>query len=238
MSPEEIHNQIREDARKEIELEDHTHKKVHTRLSYFSKIIMGLLLVLLLILMILPYYSIKLNPEPKNIPSISEVTPSNIQEFVTNSTIFADKKNIFKNFQPSNPLIKQIASKVVSQSCPSGNKICQAKAIYYFVRDNINYVSDPQSEYIEDPLEVIYTTGADCDGMAVLLASLEGAIGINAGFVFIPNHVYVQIYLPDASWKYKDSDGWINLDATCKNCAFGEIPVSSQKSDKDYFKNI
>ena len=240
-----IHDKIREEAEREAEREtehqendgEHEHKHYH-KTTYFTKLILGLLLAMLIILMVVPYYGIKLNPEPKNIPSLAEVLPSNLQEYVINSTIHVDKNNFFKNVNPNHPIIKQISSKVASQSCPSGNKICQSKAIFYFIRDNINYISDPPNEYIEHPLEVLYTGGSDCDGMAVLLATMEKSIGIEAGFVFVPKHVYTQIYLQQAPKKYKDQDGWISLDATCKQCEFGELSYGVMNQEKEYVKNI
>ncbi len=196
--------------------------------------LIALLMVLMMIVTIIPYYSIKLDPSPKpeDIPKLSEVLPKNItlpseKEMV----VFANQYNSY--LEPNNPQVKQVAATVAARSCGS-NEICQAKAIFYFVRDNIDYVGDPPDEYIETPLETLSTGGADCDGMAVLLASLERAIGVQTRFVFIPKHVYVQIYIEDALEKYKDSAGWINLDPTCDGCEFGEIPYQNVKKDKKF----
>jgi transglutaminase-like putative cysteine protease len=188
------------------------------------KYVIAPILALLLILMIVPIYSVKLNPEPKNIPSLAEL---NIPSYIpVNKTPISDKNEYLNLLNPNEPAIKQIASKIASASCGS-NQICQSKALYYFVRDNINYVSDPRMEYVEEPLETLNSGGADCDGMAVLLANLEQAIGIPTRFVFIPNHVYIQIYLEEAPKKYKQKDSWINLDPTCYNCEFSEIPLQN-----------
>ncbi len=194
--------------------------------------IISLFMVLLMLLWIIPYYSVRLDPEPKNIPSKEDILPEKIDFVERNNTIFATNQFI-KLIDPNDPLIKQTASKVASQSCDSG-KVCQAKAIFYFVRDNFKYVSDPRTEYIESAREVLATGGADCDGMAVLLANLQEAIGIETRFVFIPGHVYVQIKLEDALKKYKTQDGWINLDPTCSHCEFGEIPYQNIESRKTY----
>ncbi len=194
--------------------------------------ILALFMILLLLLWIIPYYSIKLDPEPKNIPSKEDILPEKIEFVERKDTIFTMSQFI-ELIEPNDSLIKQTASKVASQSCGS-EKICQAKAIFYFVRDNFNYVSDPRTEYIESAREVLATGGADCDGMAVLLANLQEAIGVETRFVFIPGHVYVQIKLEDALKKYKTQDGWINLDASCNYCGFGEIPYQNVKSIKTY----
>ncbi|MDD5087145.1 MAG: transglutaminase-like domain-containing protein [Candidatus Nanoarchaeia archaeon] len=194
--------------------------------------ILALFMILLLILWIVPHYKIKIDPEPKNIPSKEDILPEKIDFVERNSTIFA-RSQFIELIDPNDPLIKQTASKVASQSCDSG-KVCQAKAIFYFVRDNFNYVSDPETEYIESAREVLATGGADCDGIAVLLANLQEAIGVETRFVFIPGHVYVQIKLEDALKKYKTQDDWINLDPTCSYCEFGEIPYQNIESRKTY----
>jgi transglutaminase-like putative cysteine protease len=56
----------------------------------------------------------------------------------------------------------------------------------------------------------------------VLLASLLEAIGIPTRLAFVPRHVYVEAYIPDAPRRYQQ-DGWVSLDATCKECDFGEV---------------
>jgi len=194
--------------------------------------ILALFLILILILWIVPYYSIKLDPEPKNIPAKESVLPANITVEERNTT-FVTRNAFLCLLNPNDPLIKQTASKVASQSCNS-EKVCQAKAIFYFVRDNFDYISDPKTEYVESAREVLATGGSDCDGIAVLLANLEQAIGIETRFVFIPGHVYVQIKLDEAMKKYKTEDGWINLDATCSYCEFSEIPYQNAESTKTY----
>jgi len=195
------------------------------------KYIIMLFLVLIIILWIVPDYSIKLDPEPKTIPKIEEVLPPDFK--IENQTItIKDKNDFYKFIKPNDPIIKQIADKISTISC-DGNQICQTKAIYYFVRNNIEYVADPlQFEYVEDPKEVLYTKGADCESGTLLLASLLGAIGIDYDLVFIPNHVFLRIKLDQASKRYK-IDNYIYLDWTCKTCSFGEIPLS----DKNYLEN-
>jgi len=194
--------------------------------------ILALFMILILLLWIIPHYSIKLDPEPKNIPTKESILPINITIEKRNTT-FVTRNEFLSLLNPNDPLIKQTASKIATQSC-SSEKICQAKAIFYFVRDNLDYVSDPRTEYVESAREVLATGGSDCDGMAVLLANLEQAIGVETRFVFIPGHVYVQIKLDEAMKKYKTDDGWINLDATCRNCDFGQIPYENIDSKKSY----
>jgi transglutaminase-like putative cysteine protease len=76
--------------------------------------------------------------------------------------------------------------------------------------------------------------GADCDGLSILLANLEMAIGVPTRFAFIPGHSYVQVKIDAAPKKYKEADGWISLDPTCRHCDFGEVPYSTMNKNKEY----
>jgi len=189
------------------------------------KYIMMIFILLLIVMWYFPKESIKLDPEPKTIPKIEEVLPPNFQ--LDNKT--TTKQNLYQYIKPDDPTIKQIANKIATTSC-DGGQVCQAKAIYYFVRDNIEYVADPLgTEYFEDPKEALYTKASDCDGGVILLSSLLGAIGIDYDLVYIPNHVFLKIRLDKALKRYK-IDNYIYLDWTCKTCEFGELPLK----DKQY----
>ena len=213
MKEEDIRNEA-EEISKELEKEKKEIKKSKSVIWW----ILGPVLALLIITMVVPYYGVRLDPEPRNIPSIDEVLPANISLSENISQDYQDLVN------PMDSVIRQTASTIASQSC-NENKICQAKAIYYFVRDNIDYVSDPiATEYLEEPREVLKTAAADCESHAITLAALEESIGVDSQLVFIPGHVFVRIRLPDARNKYKQPDGWIYLDTTCNSCEFGEIP--------------
>ena len=189
--------------------------------------IIMLFLILLMILWIFPAYAVKLDPEPSRIPLIGEVLPDG---FLVINTNFDD----FASFvRPTDPMIKQIATKIATLSC-DGNKVCHAKAVYYFVRDNIEYVADPVNfEYVEDPTEVLSSEGGDCESGTLLMASLLEAIGVDAELVFIPNHAFLRIRLDKALKRYKVGD-WIYLDWTCSSCRFGEVPLSDKNKHMSY----
>jgi len=186
------------------------------------RMILAVFLILIIILMIIPFYSIKLDPHPKYTPTVDEVF---------DKSLVTELKSIdsvdIRAYVDTGPIVKLTADKIVSLSCNTGNKICHAKALYLFVRDNIIYISDP-GEYFETPAEVLIGSGSDCDGMAILLASLMRSVGIETRFVMTPGHVYVQIYLDEAPKRYK-IDGWISLDPTCKTCEFGQIPIKNAR---------
>jgi len=195
------------------------------------KWILAIFLILILILMIVPRYAVKLDPSPKRIPALGEVLPQKID--ILNNSI-SSRYDFLKLVKPNDPVIKQVADKVASIAC-DGQKICQAKAIFYFVRDNFDYVSDPNRyEYVKSARESLVSGGGDCDDASVLLANLMEAIGIRSRFVFIPGHVYIQIWLPKAMNRYKTEDDWITVDATCKTCDFGEIVIQNLGKEKSY----
>lgn len=197
------------------------------------KYIISIFLILIIILMIVPNFAVKIDPEPKRIPSLADVLPSNIN--ITINPI-SNREDFLKLVKPDDPIIKQIADKIVSISC-SSQKVCQAKAIFYFVRNNFDYISDPNKyEYVKSARESLVSGGGDCDDASILLANLEEAIGIKSRFVFIPAHVYVQIWLPEAKSRYKTENDWITVDATCKNCNFGEQMIHNLDKEKIYLE--
>ena len=67
-----------------------------------------------------------------------------------------------------------------------------------------------------------------------MLATLLGSVGIDTRFVFVPGHVYVEAWIPDALRRYKSEDDWVPLDATCNSCGFGEIHYSYSDDAKSY----
>lgn len=226
------------------EMQEEIDKIVEEKKSVIPKYIRWLLsifIILLLLGWLIPSYYIKANPYPVYAPSLDEVFSFNVNE--------SDIRNKYTDFNQRSQFIglindgifevKMVADRISSLACNYGDnyQLCQAKAIYFFVRDELEYVQDPVGfNYIKSPLESLYSRGGDCDDAAVLLASLLGAIGIRTRLVFVPRHVYVEAYMPDAPLWYKSYRGqhWITLDATCKNCKFGENTLSNIKFDKQY----
>lgn len=191
------------------------------------KWVMALFLLLMLITWLVPYYSVKLNPEPADIPTISEIYSQFLVGVnIGNKTGTDSLKEAAMHVKTNDPILKQVSTKIAVKSCPS-SKLCHTKAIYYFVRDNIKYISDPvEKEYISNPIETLKTGGGDCDDGSILLFAMLESVGIDAQIVTIPGHAFVKAYMPDAPAKYQN-DGWIYLDWTCRNCEFGKIPYNN-----------
>ena len=191
------------------------------------KIILGLFLLMIVVLWVFPYYSVKLNPEPANIPSLDEIQSQFlIGVEIGNETGTNDIVEAAAMADGDNPAVKQISTRIAASSCKEPG-VCHAKAIYYFVRDNIEYVSDPYAkEYIASPVETLKTGGGDCDDGALLLAAMLDAVGIEARIVVIPGHAIVKASIPDAAPKYKIYE-WVYMDWTCSSCSFGEMPYKN-----------
>lgn len=198
-------------------------------------IILVVILILLIIMMVVPYYGVHIDPQPNNIPTMQDVKPYGLAGLAEGMPGLPSglRSNYRQMLVPDHQAIRNMAARIATSSCEE-SQVCYAKALFFFVRDNFQYVGDPPDDYLESPFETMMTGGADCDGLSILLANLELAVGIPTRFAFIPNHVYVQVKLDDAPKKYKGKDGWISLDPTCNDCGFGEVPYSTLNKQKEY----
>jgi hypothetical protein len=209
------------------ELEDFDETHAPQGRSMFLRFLAVFLAVCLLLLS-LEGYSYLIHPEPK-----MDLALSDVRGFLPNDSVqpFGSHQpdEVKKVLDETEKPIKQIANFIASSACKSGDSVCQAKALFYFVRDQITYVPDPQfHDELENPLVVLKTGGADCEDMAVLVSAFQKAIGNDARLVFIPGHAYAQVKIP-GYW-----DKWYNLEATCKTCKFNDIPTDNQLQPKDY----
>ncbi|MBU0577809.1 hypothetical protein KJ742_05880 [Patescibacteria group bacterium] len=193
--------------------------------------VLALFTAVALFLLSLQGYFYLMHPEPVNIPKLSEVQeflPSNLDNPFTSHR--ADDLEIV--MEESSDTIKQVANYIAANSCKKADRVCQSKALFYFVRDNIQYVPDEKfHDQLENPITVLKTGGADCEDMAVLLLALEKSIGNSVQLVYVPSHAFAQISIP----KYK-SEKWLNLEATCDTCQFNELPDSSALARKTYYQ--
>ena len=197
------------------------------KFSPFYKFVAAFSAAVLFILSIEGYFYL-IHPEPKvklTLADIQTFLPTNLKEPFTSHNSNELKQVVTE----SSDTIKQIANRIASDSCRKADPVCQSKALFYFVRDQINYVSDPTfHDKLENPLATLKTGGADCEDMAVLVAAMEKAIGNDARIVFIPGHAYAQVKIPD----YKDQ--WLNMEATCKTCGFNQIPTDTLLGNKEF----
>ncbi len=191
--------------------------------------VIALLAAVALFLLSLQGYFYIIHPQPVDIPNLEEVSVF-IHEEVFEPFSSHRPEEVKEVITEVRDTIKKIANYIAVQSCRKADRVCQSRALFYFVRDNIDYVPDERfHDQLENPLTVLKTGGADCEDMAVLLIALQKAIGNEVRLVFVPGHAYAQIRIPD----YK-GDNWINLEATCETCQFGELPNDTAIQKKTY----
>jgi transglutaminase-like putative cysteine protease len=129
------------------------------------KYIFAAFLVFIFIFSMFAYF-INIEPSPSNIPFLEEVVPENLEYERINATKYTDYIIVDSE-------IKTIADKIASQSCGSGETVCHAKAMFFFVKENFDYVSDPSRfEYVKTAKESLVNQGGDCDDASVLLSTL------------------------------------------------------------------
>lgn len=169
--------------------------------------VLAAFLVFLMLAFLIPYYQIVVDPPPERIPTVAEVSS------ITNYT--SVDSNSIRAYVIIDSEIKGVADRIATIACDSNQKKCQARAMFGFVHKNFEYVSDPTSfEYVKTAKESLVNGGGDCDDASVLLVTLLESVGIDARFVFVPSHVYVEAWVKDR---------WYPMDATCQGCNFGEI---------------
>lgn len=222
--------QEKEQSEKLEHFEDEKHPWYKSPLKYIAAIF----LILLLVLWIVPIYGVKQNPEPQKIPTLSEVFSYN--GITSNKTFILKSHKDFREFiTPSNPIIKTTANKIVTLACLQSSKVCYTKAIYYFIRDNFQYISDPVNfEYVEKTEDFFLGGGGDCESGTLAMANLMEAIGIQSELVLIPGHALLRINLPESVSSYKRKGSWIYLDWTCKACEFGKLPYQDINKKETY----
>ncbi|MAG50346.1 hypothetical protein CL621_01735 [archaeon] len=177
--------------------------------------ILVVFIILIIVLMAVPFYGIKANPSPKYTPTLKEILPANK---IVGGRLYQIED--IKKIQVS-AFIRNSALKIATLSCKKESEICYSKAFYYFVRD-LNYVSDPERQYVQAPEETLIGGGGDCEDLTILLAQLLKAINIKTRIVLTYDHAFLQVYLPKALSLYKVDEDWISLDPT-SNYDFGKI---------------
>ncbi len=119
------------------------------------------------------------------------------------------------------------------------DQLQRAKAVFYFVRDRVNYTPDiDQFKYEEfaqnaDELAAIIDQNGvgygDCEDSAVLLAVMYKGAGYRSAIMVSPGHTAALVYLPDynkatAIFELEGESGWVWAEATGRNNSLGWVP--------------
>ena len=181
------------------------------------RLIIGLFILMILIFSFIPFYVLKLDPNPNydnlNSVNIDGLIPAT-RGYAANMASVSEKIDVGD--------YRIIAVKISTESCNWESDICYAKALYYFIENEIKYVSDPETQYIQLPSETLISGGGDCEDKAILLATLLEAIGFDADVGLTHSHAFVRVQIPDALWRYKADGDYVYLDPSGYN-VFGEF---------------
>ena len=117
------------------------------------------------------------------------------------------------------------------------NEIERAEKIFYYVRNNVKYLSDDdQFGYAEfaqnaDELAREIKKGkafGDCEDYAILLAVIYKAAGYRSAIILVPGHAASLVYLPNyrkANYFWElEKKGWIWAEATGSRNPLGWTP--------------
>ena len=209
VDPRELARQA-EEAEKELEYE-----KPKSGHKTIFLIITAIVLISLIVLFVIPVHNIKVHPNPKKVDKI---------DFSGNFSETQKLGSVHEiNDRPLSKKVRNAAVRIISDSECHGSETCYAKAIYRYVREYYVYVSDPKYDYIQSPEETLLTGGGDCEDLAILLSELLTSVGIHNRIVLVYNHAFNEVWIPDAPRINKNKNGWIELDATCKRCDFGQL---------------
>lgn len=196
-------------------------------ISFIFKII-AILIIILILLMIIPSYIIPINTKfyydrindlKKDIDNYFEDVNLTTNISFTN---FNQINNYFYSPQGESDLtrIRAVSTKIISFLCDDYDKECYTKALFYFIRDYINYVNDPVArEYIQNPLYTLKIKSGDCDDHALLFSLMLYSIGIKNELIFSVNHVYNKVHIIKKAF-FKEKEVIKELDTTCKSCEF------------------
>jgi transglutaminase-like putative cysteine protease len=207
------------------EAEGATYRKRHPFMA-----LVAVLVAIGLFFLSIQGYLYLVHPEPSDIPRLSEVQ-SFFDDWEENAFTSHSPDEVDKVLRQVRDPVKKVANYIVSQSCRKADPVCQSKALFYFVRDNVTYVPDEQfHDQLLNPLSVMKTGGADCEDMAVLLIALQKAIGHETRLVFVPGHAYAQVRIDN----YRGGK-WLNMEPTCESCKFDELTEDSALKRKTFF---
>ena len=213
---EDIRNDALE-AEKELDGEEDVRRGKRIGV-YLLAVAMGLLMLIFLI----PVYNLSVNPNPTHVDEMEFDGSYNESQRI--SSIYDMK------LRPVSGIIRNAVVKIISEAECYGSRECYAKALYRYVRDYYSYVSDPQYQYVQSPQETLLSGGGDCEDLALLLGEMLSAVGIHNRIVIVPGHAYNEVWIIEED-KHSSDIEWVPLDATCKNCEYGEIPREYQNKD-------
>jgi hypothetical protein len=141
------------------------------------------------------------------------------------------------------PKVVTLARQTVSKKCgtewcvPERDQRGEVSAIFHEVRRRVRYVSDAigVDQFSSARRSMFDMHGEDCDGYAIAISSMLGAIGYRTRLRVIRttdspewNHIYNLVELP------RGSDKWVPLDASVNERPGWQAPQQQIAQIRDY----
>ncbi|MDY6930626.1 MAG: transglutaminase family protein [Halobacteriota archaeon] len=180
------------------------------------------------------------------------IEPTN-KEYISNPRYLHNEMNRLVN--SSDPQVIEISDNI-AERYPGEYNVYQICALFDYVSETIEYVSDPVDEEIwQTPDETLELCAGDCEDYAILMASLISASGGNARLYLTDDHAFAAVYVgedvkgvDDAIRRYYNTQAtiyfmtdeygsWLILDAV-SGFYTGNLPVGATPSITDWdFEN-
>lgn len=129
--------------------------------------------------------------------STMDVIPMPAKEYPEH--VFNSPQDVFKSANNKvNPLdinVREIAAGS-AKTYPGTYNIYQICALFDYVKENIQYISDPRGgDYWSPPNETLKIGAGDCDDYSILLSSLIEAIGGTTRIYLTDTHAFTAVYI-------------------------------------------
>jgi hypothetical protein len=149
---------------------------------------------------------------PQRIPAYAEVVESDFSAPIVSKVL--DVRDASTLMQPRLEVVKT-ADRIVAISCPKKNRECIIKAIYSWVRANIEHKDALLArDFILSPEETILYREGDSTTQSVLLISLLRAEGFSTRLASTPYSQFVEVQMPNED---------IRLDPGCGSCSMYRV---------------
>ncbi|MDO9517363.1 MAG: transglutaminase family protein [Methanosarcinaceae archaeon] len=124
------------------------------------------------------------------IPAIAEEYPERVSNLP--QSVF---KSVNNKVNPLDINVREIAAGS-AKTYPGTYNIYQICAIFDYVKENIQYISDPRGgDYWSPPNETLKIGAGDCDDYAILMSSLVEAIGGTTRIYLTDTHAFAAVYI-------------------------------------------
>ena len=116
------------------------------------------------------------------------------------------------------PITRDFAVKLIPKSHSGEYSIAQICDVWQYVNSRWTYVNDPNGFNYWSPASRTINLGlkGDCDDFAILITSLNTAIGGSSRTVIVPGHAYPEVYIGNSKENVQKIVDYISKRYNCK----------------------